>query len=205
MKKKKRRSKSRKARELIEESNIVDLEMQRESKRRQLRARADASRKKRGVKSIKEQMMEEVSMGDMAAELYSYGNDYGIAGRGVVRKSGGRSGKSKKKKSAAIRNRIILLAVIAIMVAVGFSIGNIVSLKMQENSAKAEIEELKQKKAELTEQVAELGSDEYVEQQARNWLKMAKRGEIVYVLQDDQTEQDEEEGLMNVPGGAADE
>ena len=76
---------------------------------------------------------------------------------------------------------IIILAVVATMVA--YSIWNILSLKIQEREARAEIELLKQRKAELTQQAAELGSDAYIEQQARNWLKMAKHGEIVYVLE----------------------
>ena len=62
-------------------------------------------------------------------------------------------------------------------------------LKHEEHAAEKEVAELKLQKAELQKKVSCLDSDEYIEQQARNWLKMAKQGDMVYVMKGDSIEQ----------------
>ncbi len=180
-KKKKRRYK--KTKKPANEENIINIEMQRELRRQKLRVEAQESRKKRGAKSIQEQMMEEVAVNNMILEGHA---DSGVSAagqntKGQMQKQGSKANKQKKPVSVQKKMAIIILAVVATMVA--YSIWNILSLKIQEREARAEIELLKQRKTELTQQAAELGSDAYIEQQARNWLKMAKHGEIVYVLE----------------------
>ena len=62
-------------------------------------------------------------------------------------------------------------------------------LKHEERTAEKEVAELKIQKAELQKKVGDLDSDEYIEQQARNWLKMARQGDMVYVMKGDSIEQ----------------
>lgn len=180
---KKKRKKTKKTSRPSGEENIINIEMRRELRRQKLRAEAEESRKKRGVKSIQEQMMEEAAINNMILDGYAdprvsaVGQNTG----GKKKKKGVKAKKQKKPASAQKKIAMIILAVVAVMVV--YSIWNILSLKIQERDARAEIELLKQRKAELTQQAAELGSDAYIEQQARNWLKMAKHGEIVYVLE----------------------
>ncbi len=84
-------------------------------------------------------------------------------------------------KSNRRRYLVALIAFILFLV-VGFSMFNIVSLKMQE----AQALELKQKllleKAKLQTELSLVFSPAYIEQQARIKLKMIKPGETLYIL-----------------------
>ena len=46
---------------------------------------------------------------------------------------------------------------------------------------------------DLEKQVNQIGSDAYMEKQAREWLKMAKQGEIIYVNDDDSKNKKQED------------
>lgn len=179
----KKKRKAKKTAKPANEENIINMEMQREVRRQKLRVEADALRKKRGAKSIQEQMMEEVAVSNMITEGYTNPDvsDIRQTAESIKKKKGVKVKKHKKPITAQKKMAMIVLTIVAVMTA--YSIWNILSLKIQEREARSEIELLKQRKAELTQQAAELGSNAYVEQQARNWLKMAKHGEIVYVLE----------------------
>lgn len=101
-----------------------------------------------------------------------------------------KSGK-KRRKSHSGNQRIAIIVVIVLLLIILFSMNNIIKLKQQEHEAQQEVASLKAQKAELEVRIEEIDSNDYIEQQARNWLKMAKRGDRVYVLNGDSILQDE--------------
>jgi cell division protein FtsB len=78
------------------------------------------------------------------------------------------------------------VVIIIVLVMLIFSVGRIVSLMMQMNQMEKELDELNAEKKELEEQVGQIGTDAYTEKQAREWLKMAKQGELIYTTDGDE-------------------
>lgn len=74
---------------------------------------------------------------------------------------------------------VILLFIFGIIVVSAF---NIVSLKLTEARIIKEQQELLDQKAKLEQIYSQVNSPEYIEQQARQQLKMIRPGEILYVL-----------------------
>ena len=66
-----------------------------------------------------------------------------------------------------------------------FSLGNIIHLKIEQAHAENELAALQKQQEELQEEADRIGTGEYMEQQARDWLKMAKQGEIIYEFDGD--------------------
>lgn len=95
-----------------------------------------------------------------------------------------KSGKTRRKPHTG-RQRIAFIVIIVLMLIILFSMNNIIRLKQQEHETQQEVASLKAQKAELEARVEEIDSNDYIEQQARNWLKMAKQGDRVYVLNGD--------------------
>jgi cell division protein FtsB len=173
-----KKQKKKKKRKGSESKNIIDIETRREERRKELRAEAEASRAKRGEKSIMQEMLDEIERGD----------EYDMAYKPEKKTEK----KKAKKKKPSFATKLCLAVVIVVGIALIFSIGNIVSLKVQEIQAEAELAALQEQKAELERQVEEIGSDEYMERQAREWLKMAKEGEIIYSDNGDEKSSDEQ-------------
>lgn len=171
----KRRKKKQKAKELTKDK-IIDIDTEREERRLRLRREAELSRAKRGEKSLVQEMFDEMTRGDepQAAEKEK-------------QEAAGKSGKNKKnakKKRRSPQLKVAIAVIIVVLILLAFSIGNIINLKMQESEAKSRLEELSAEKEELEQQVSELGTDAYMEEQAREWLRMAKQGEIIYNIED---------------------
>ena len=74
---------------------------------------------------------------------------------------------------------VIFLAILGIIAA---SVFNIISLKLTEAKTMKEQQALLEQKARLERIYSQVNSPEYIEQQARQQLKMIKPGEILYVL-----------------------
>ena len=66
-----------------------------------------------------------------------------------------------------------------------YSIFNIVSLKMEERSVIGKNEKLLKKKAELQKKLKKIKDSKYVENQAREQLKLIMPGETLYVFPED--------------------
>ena len=164
----KRKKRSHKTRELIENEKVIDLDAEREARRAQLRAEADKSRKKRGAKSIRTEVLEEIAVGEEPEE------------EPVVEERK----RKKRRKPLSLQLKLCIAALVIVVIIMTFSMGNIISLKVQERAAKQTVSQLQKEKTELERQVGELGTQEYIEQQARDWLKMAQAGEIIYDFSD---------------------
>ena len=158
---------------LVDADTVIDLDAQREARRRQLREAAAESRRRRGVP-------------DNDRSGYDYYGDPSVleeekTADGEI-KGEQRTGQ-KKKRLTPVRIAVIAAALIA-LIGLVCSIWNIVSLKIEEKEKRSQIEALKEEEAALEKEAGNIGTEEYIEEQARQWLKMAKSGEIIYVFDD---------------------
>ncbi|MBR0598320.1 FtsB family cell division protein [Sinanaerobacter chloroacetimidivorans] len=103
--------------------------------------------------------------------------------------------KNKVKKTKAVvterqagkkaRRRMIYFAVFLVIIGlISASAINIVTLKINEAKALEEQQALLKQKERLETELSQINSPEYIEQQARQQLRMVKPGEILYVLPD---------------------
>ena len=99
---------------------------------------------------------------------------------------------SKRTTEEKIRNSkrrvrfwLCLTALLAVAFLAARTSFHVRELQLRKEEAEARLEELNKTKAQLTEELREVKSDEYVEQQARSELRMIFPGEVLYVLQDE--------------------
>lgn len=100
-----------------------------------------------------------------------------------------------KKKRHVSWVRVIGLAVcVVFLLVVGISVKNIYDLKEREADLQKENQKLEQIKEELTVELENVNTDEYIEEKARRELKLIRPNELVFYFPDDfQLQQDEEE------------
>lgn len=92
------------------------------------------------------------------------------------------------KRRVAKRNRrrlVYALILIGIIAIIGTSVFRLVSLKLEEAEAKEALANLKQEKESLEEELSQVYSKDYIEQQAREQLRMIEPGEVLYILKDE--------------------
>lgn len=82
----------------------------------------------------------------------------------------------------ARRRMVYLVIFIAILGVIAASAFNIVSLKLTEAKTMKEQQALMEQKEKLERIYSQVNSPEYIEQQARQQLKMIQPGEILYIL-----------------------
>ena len=99
------------------------------------------------------------------------------------------SAKKKRKKGSLTTNKLIGITVGIILILLS-SLNNIVDLKQKEHVAQEEVAALRAQKTEMEKTADEADSDEYIEQQARTWLKMARKGDMIYIMDGDPLLQD---------------
>ena len=169
----------------LPEDNIIDLDAKKEKRRQERRAAAEELRKKRGKKSLKQTMMDEVAADELHEDRQSYSSDYRIgmsdAGAAALDR---KSMRGRRKKGMSTAMKILIAVVIVVFLAMSMSIKQIVSLKIQESEAEERVKLLREQKEKLEADTAQIGTDENIEKQARNWLKMAKQGETLYIISD---------------------
>ena len=98
-----------------------------------------------------------------------------------------RSAASKARRRAMARRRRIVMGVavlfgIFILLAVGRSIVNLVELQQEKSDTQARLAQLERQRGALEEELEQVNTDEYVEQQARSELKMVRPGEVLYLM-----------------------
>ena len=163
---------------LVDADTVIDLDAQREARRRQLREAAAESRRRRGVPDNDRSGYD--YYGDPAGTRTSVLEEEKTADGEI--KGEQRTGQ-KKKRLTPVRIAVIAAALIA-LIGLVCSIWKIVSLKIEEKEKRSQIEALKEEEAALEKEAGNIGTEEYIEEQARQWLKMAKSGEIIYVFDD---------------------
>ncbi|MGN0710187.1 MAG: septum formation initiator family protein [Anaerovoracaceae bacterium] len=112
---------------------------------------------------------------------------------------------SERKSSQKNRRRLVYGGVVLCIAAIiGVSIFKVYSLKQEYSDIIKENQALQQEKEDLREELGNVNNPEYVEEQAREQLKMVKLGEVMYILpqSDDEKTVVSTEGSMNLlPAG----
>lgn len=92
--------------------------------------------------------------------------------------------KTRARVKAGRRKKTIVYAVIilCIIAAIGTSIMQIVKLKAEYKEAEQTNQQLQQQKEELEQQVEDSGDKKFIEEEAREQLRMVKPGETVYIV-----------------------
>ena len=91
-----------------------------------------------------------------------------------------KAGRRKKHLTYAV----VILAIIA---AISMSIWNIFALKAEFNEAKQQNQQLMEEKAALEQQLKDSSKDSFIEDEARQQLRMVKPGETVYIVPEQET------------------
>ena len=92
---------------------------------------------------------------------------------------------SKRVRAKRRKRALVYLGAIAILCAIfAASVWNVVSVTLQYHNVKNEQADLEEQKARLTKELENVDNLEYVEQEARELLRMTKPGEILYILPD---------------------
>ena len=82
---------------------------------------------------------------------------------------------------------MVLTAVVVIMIAVvGVSVKSIFSLRAEQAELSADNSRLTAEKASLAEELKNVNDYEYIEEQARIQLRLIKPGEVLYILDEQQ-------------------
>ena len=99
---------------------------------------------------------------------------------------------TRRQSTKSIRRRVMFSFVIVLVIVATFaSVYNIIALKIERAAAVSQLQSLEKEKEALDEELNKVGGKEYIEQQAREQLKMILPGETLYVLKgngkDDET------------------
>lgn len=137
--------KKRRSREFKNNSQVIDIEEARQSRKQK---REDAAEKKFKVRKTKS----------------------------VV---------TQRQAGKKARRRMVYFVIFLIMIGIiAASAINVINLKLTEARTIKERQVLMQQKEKLEKVYSQVNSPEYIEQQARQQLKMIKPGEILYILPD---------------------
>lgn len=99
-----------------------------------------------------------------------------------------------KKRARRTRRRMVYTAIVcSILITIGFSAFNIISLTMERRALRQEQEQLIKTRDELQHELENASSPEYIEQQARTHLRLIKPGEVLYILPKSDTDTDTDE------------
>lgn len=89
--------------------------------------------------------------------------------------------KRKKYRINRLRFSIFIITLIVILV-FGAQVVNIVKLRQEQAELKSTNKELKQKVADMNDELKSIDDKNYIEQKARQELKMVKPGEKLYII-----------------------
>jgi len=93
----------------------------------------------------------------------------------------------KLKRKRAIRRKqgrrrlLIFVVTVILVAALCVSVADIIKLKAEEREALKKQEQLKAKQEQLKEDLKDADSEENIEDQAREKLKLTKPGEVIYI------------------------
>ena len=100
-----------------------------------------------------------------------------------------------RKKARNSGRRKIYTAIIAVIIgAIAFSVFNVASLMKEKNDLEKRQKELTETRDKLEHEVEQANSPEYIEQEARDALRLIKPGEILYILPADKTDDTQGKG-----------
>lgn len=89
---------------------------------------------------------------------------------------------AKRKARKANRRMIYIVVTCAILITIGLSAFNIITLTIEKHELQQKNEMLAQTRDELKHELENADSPDYIEQQARTHLRLIKPGEVLYIL-----------------------
>lgn len=113
-----------------------------------------------------------------------------------------------RQRKARSRRRAVLVLVLFVALAAGFTVRAVqkmISLSQERSQVQAQLEQLEKHRSELENELLQVNSDEYVEQQARSQLHMIRPGEVLYIVPNNteyNREDDTEDPLQETPPAA---
>lgn len=100
--------------------------------------------------------------------------------------------KRKRKRIANVRRLVTFVVIVLFVVSIGFSAVRLIQLKSEKDKLEKLNEELTQMKEDLSVEAQLVNSAEYMEQQARETLRMIKDGELLFIISDENPSQEEQ-------------
>ncbi|MEA4987390.1 MAG: septum formation initiator family protein [Anaerovorax sp.] len=101
---------------------------------------------------------------------------------------------SERRAIKIVRHRLVYTAAFfLIAVLMGLTVYNLVSLSAAEQEEMKRQDALLKEQARLEEQLLQVNSEEYIEEQARTQLHMIKSGEKIYIVPKNASEQEEQD------------
>ena len=88
---------------------------------------------------------------------------------------------------------MIAIIVVSIVGVIALSVFNVIALKKEQKDMREQQEALQKEKAQLEKELSETNDPENVEEQAREQLRLIKKGELLYVFPEEITEAEETE------------
>lgn len=114
---------------------------------------------------------------------------------------------TRKKKRTVINTRRLATTAVALLfvVLVGASAFKLISLTIEKNNLQQRQEELNLEKEELSAELEHVDSAEYIEQQARESLRLIKKNEILFILSEEAAGENDEEAAGEDDANAEDD
>ena len=95
-------------------------------------------------------------------------------------------GRTVKKNKRINPGRLILTVIIVVLIFfVAISVKNIVSLHVEKNELEEENARLEEEKDRLQNELENADDPEYIEEQARQQLRMVMPGEVLYIIEEE--------------------
>lgn len=95
-------------------------------------------------------------------------------------------GRTVKKKKRINPGRLILTVIIVVLIFfAAISVKNIVSLHVEKNELEEENARLEEEKDRLQNELENADDPEYIEEQARQQLRMVMPGEVLYIIEEE--------------------
>ena len=91
-------------------------------------------------------------------------------------------GKMAIRRSRMRRRALMALLVVAIIGVLVFSVWSIVSLKKEQQDMRDQLDALEKEKAQLEKELSHINDPENLEEQARDQLRLIKKGERLYIF-----------------------
>lgn len=89
---------------------------------------------------------------------------------------------------------MVAVITLCIIATIGFSVFNVISLKLEQRDVYKQHRELLDEKKQLENELDNINDPENLEEQARNQLRLVKPGETIYLFPDEMTEDGGSEG-----------
>lgn len=95
-------------------------------------------------------------------------------------------GRTVKKKKRINPGRLVLTVIIVVLIFfAAISVKNIVSLHVEKNELEEENARLEEEKDRLQNELENADDPEYIEEQARQQLRMVMPGEVLYIIEEE--------------------